>query len=167
MFDEKYEHIPIKIFTSYTHKEENHREDLDTALAMIKRQKNIELWNDRGGIAAGDEWDEKIKEALDTSDIILLLFSRSFLASTYIYDIEMARAIERHNDKDDPVRVIPVILKKCDWTSTKFKVLQAVPKDAKPILTWDDLDEALYDVTNKIKQAIELVRVVKAKKMEK
>ncbi len=167
MFDEEYEHIPIKIFTSYTHKEESHREDLDSALVMIKRQENIELWNDRGGIAAGDEWDEKIKEALDTSDIILLLFSRNFLASTYIYDVEMARAIERHKDKNDPVAVVPVILKKCDWTSTKFKVLQAVPKDAKPILTWDDPEEALLDVANKLKRTIEKVRRVKAKKMEK
>jgi len=167
MFDKAYEHIPIKIFTSYTHKEENHREDLDDALAMIRRQKNIESWNDRGGITAGDEWDAKIQEALDTSDIILLLFSTKFLASTYIYDVEMARAIERHKDKDDPVTVIPVILKPCQWTSTNFSILQAVPKDAKPILDWDSQDKAYLDVANKIKAAIEVARKNKAKKMAK
>ncbi len=167
MFNPDYEHIPIKIFTSYTHKEENHREDLDDALAMIRRQPNIESWNDRGGIAAGDEWDEKIQEALDTSDIILLLFSTKFLASTYIYDVEMARAIERHKDEDDHVRVIPVILKPCQWTTTQFSMLQAVPKDAKPILDWDSEDRAYLDVAKKITIAIEESRRKKAENMKK
>ena len=155
MFDDD---IPVKIFTSYSHKDEALREELDVALAMIKRQPAIEIWNDRD-IDAGEEWDEEIKKELDSADIILLLFSPRFLASRYIYEKEMATAIKRHEDKT--ARVVPIILKKCDWKATEFKKLQATPKNSKPIVTWKDQDEAFYDVATSLKKVIKNVQARK------
>ena len=147
--------IPVKLFTSYAHKDESLREELDVHLAMIRRQKAVEIWNDRG-IDPGEEWDESIKQELESADIILLLFSPYFLASRYIYEKEMATAIKRHEDKS--AIVIPIILKKCDWKATEFKKLQALPLNSKPINTWDDQDEAFYDVASGIKRVIKKVQ---------
>lgn len=152
MFDDN---IPVSVFTSYAHKDEDLREELDVHLAMIKRQPAIKVWNDRQ-IIGGEEWDDSIKKELDTADIILLLVSPRFLASRYIYDVEIKTAIERHEKKD--AIVVPIILKPCDWNETEFAKLQALPRNAKPINKWDDMDEAFYNVVKGLKQVIAAVQ---------
>lgn len=158
MFDKD---IPVKVFTSYSHKDEDLREELDVHLAMIKRQPAVDVWNDRS-INPGAEWDDAIKEELNTADIILLLFSPRFLASRYIQDIEMKTSMERH--KKGEAIVVPIILKRCDWTETEFQALQALPRDAKPITSFDDMDEAFYNVANELKGVITAVQNKKKKK---
>ncbi len=157
MFDPN---IPVKVFTSYAHKDEELREELDVHLAMIKRHKAVEIWNDRD-IQAGSEWDEDIKSELNTADIILLLVSPRFLASRYIYDVEIKTALERHESRE--AIVVPIILKPCDWLQTEFAKLQALPRNATPVVKWDDMDEAFYNVVTGIKQVITAAQKRKAK----
>ncbi len=152
MFDDN---IPVTVFTSYAHKDEELREELDVHLAMVKRHPAITVWNDRE-IQAGDEWDDAIKSELNTADIILLLVSPRFLASRYIFEVEIKTALERHEKKD--AIVVPIILKACDWTQTEFAKLQALPRNAKPIVSWDDMDEALLFTVKGIKQVISTVQ---------
>lgn len=98
----------VKVFFSYSHKDEALRDELATHLSMMKRQGVIEAWHDRE-ISAGREWANEIDDNLDIADIILLLVSANFLASDYCYDKEMTRAMERHETRE--ARVIPIILK--------------------------------------------------------
>ena len=102
---------PIELFISYSHKDEPLREKLDTHLSLLKRQGVIDAWHDRR-IGAGHEWAGAIDEHLNSAAVILLLVSADFLASDYCYDLEMKRALERHDAGD--ARVIPVILRR--WT---------------------------------------------------
>jgi hypothetical protein len=111
----------------------------------------IQGWHDRR-ISAGTEWDGSIDEHLESASIILLLISSDFLASDYCYDKEMKRAMERHEERT--TRVIPIILRKCDWHDAPFGKLQALPKDSKPITSWPDRDEAFTDVVAGLKRAI-------------
>lgn len=138
------------LFFSYSHKDEDLRDKLEVHLAMLRRQGVIETWHDRR-IAAGDDFAGRIGEELERADIILLLVSPDFLASDYCYDIEMARAMERH--EAGQARVIPVVLRPCDWHGAPFGKLIAAPKDGKPVSTWPDLDEAFLDVVKAIKSA--------------
>ena len=64
----------IKIFYSYSHKDEALRKELDIHLALLKRQGFIDSWHDRM-ITAGSEWARTIDEQLVEADIILLLIS--------------------------------------------------------------------------------------------
>lgn len=52
--------------------------------------------------------------------------------------------MERHELGE--ARVIPVVLRPCDWHSAPFGKLNAAPQDGKPVSTWPDLDEAFLDV---------------------
>jgi hypothetical protein len=45
----------IHLFYSYSHKDETFRDELETHLALLKRQEIIHGWHDRR-IAAGTEW---------------------------------------------------------------------------------------------------------------
>jgi AAA-like domain/TIR domain len=142
----------IEIFISYSHKDEDLREELVTHLSNLRRQGKITAWHDRA-IEAGTEWEAQIKDHLESAQVILLLISPPFMASTYCYDIEMQRAIERH--QAGTARVIPIILRPVDWKDTPFSMLQALPKDALPVTKWGDRDSAFLDVVQGIRRAVE------------
>jgi hypothetical protein len=139
------------VFFSYSHADEGLRDQLEKHLAMLKRQGVIETFHDRR-IAAGDEVDRSISAELERADVILLLVSPDFLASAYCYDREMLRAVERHNLGE--ARVIPVILRHCEWHHAPFGKLMATPLDGKPVRSFPDQDEGFLQVTKAIRQAI-------------
>lgn len=142
----------IKVFYSYSHKDEVFRDEIEKWLVMLKRQNLIDSWHDRK-IGAGKEWHDEISEHLNAADIILLLVSSDFLFSDYCYEVEVKQALERH--KAGQARVIPVILRPCDWKAAPFSALQALPKDLKPVKQWADHDDAFLDIAEGIRKAIE------------
>jgi hypothetical protein len=142
---------PVEIFSSYSHKDEKLRNQLEQHLSLLKHQGLITGWHDRK-IGAGTEWEGQIDQHLNAAHIILLLVSADFLASRYCYDVEMKRAMERHDAGE--ARVIPVILRPCDWHKALFGKLQALPKDALPVTKWKNRDEAFTDVARGIRAAV-------------
>lgn len=134
---------PVELFFSYSHKDEKLRDRLEPHLAMLKRDKVIKSWHDRK-LSAESEAARAIDDHLNSADIILLLVSENFLASDYCYDIEMPRAMARHEAGE--ARVIPVILKPVDWSDAPFGKLQAFPKDAKPVTKWTNRDDAFVNI---------------------
>ena len=140
-----------KIFFSYSHKDEGLRDELEVHLSGLKRQRLIDTWHDRR-IVAGNALDASIDESLDSSSIILLLVSADFIASDYCYGGEVRRALARH--AKGHARVVPVILRPCDWSSLPFGHLLALPTDGKPITTWADKDQAFVSVVQGIKRAL-------------
>ena len=138
-----------EIFFSYSHKDEALRDQLATALSGLKRQKVIRAWHDRQ-ISGGKEWAGEIDTHLNTAQIILLLISPDFIASDYCFDLEMGRALERHEAGE--ARVIPIILRPTDMMGMPFRKLQALPKDAKPVTSWANADEACLDVAQGIRR---------------
>ncbi|MGH8693883.1 MAG: TIR domain-containing protein [Burkholderiales bacterium] len=142
---------PIEVFISYSHKDGDLCRELVEHLSTLRRRQVIAGWHDRQ-ILAGEDWAGRIDEHLNSAGVILLLVSSSFLASNYCYDIEMMRAIERH-DAGEAI-VIPVILRACDWQGAPFSRLQALPRDARAITSWPNRDEAFADVAQGIRAAV-------------
>lgn len=141
----------VEIFFSYSHKDENLRVKLVNHLSQLKHEALIRDWHDRK-IGAGTEWRGQINEHLSSARIVLLLISSDFLASPYIHDVELKRALERHEAGE--ARVIPVILRPCDWHSAPFGKLQALPTDGKAITKWGNRDEAFTVVAQGIRAAV-------------
>ena len=139
---------------SYSHKDEALRDQLETHLAILKRQGVIDVWHDRR-ILPGDEFDRAISERLESAQIVLLLVSPDFLNSDYCYDVEVTRALQRH--EEGLARVIPVLLRPCEWQHTPFGKLLAAPQDGRPITKWPDSDEAFFDVAKAIRRAAEAI----------
>lgn len=141
----------MRVFISYSHKDEDLKNELEIQLAALKRQNLIDIWNDRR-ITAGKEFEHEIDENLEKADIILLLVSSYFIASDYCYDIEMSRAIERHKNRD--ARVIPIILHPCDWHELPFGKLKALPTDGKPISKFSNYHDAFLEISQGIRQVV-------------
>ena len=145
----------ITLFFSYSHKDEDVRDELEVHLSALKKQGIISTWHDRR-IGAGKDVDFEIDTRLETSDIILLLVSPYFIASDYCYDVEMKRALQRHEAGE--ARVIPVIVRDVSWHSAPFRELQALPKDGRAVTLWPNRDSAWRDVAEGIEEAIRELR---------
>jgi len=141
-----------KVFISYAHEDESYKDELRKHLKTLERLKKINVWDDRD-INAGEEWNEEIMTALKTSDIILLLISPDFIASDFCFEKELKLAIERH--EAGTARVIPIILRNCDWYEFEFGKLQALPKNAKPIVEFNNQDEAYVFIARQIKKVVD------------
>lgn len=139
----------VNVFFSYSHADETLKVELLKHLEPLRRLGLIEAWQDRT-IKGGEEWDKVISEKLDAADIVLILVSIDFINSKYCYDVELDRALELH--ARGKARVVPIILRNCLWSHTPFAKLQALPRDAKAIVTWPDRDEALVSVADGIRQ---------------
>ena len=146
---------PLKIFYSYAHEDKTLRGELGKHLANCRSQKICEDWSD-GDIVAGDEWDTEIKDKLRSSDFILLLISADFLNSEYIGSVEMQEAMQRHLAAK--ARVIPIMLRPCEYSGAVFTKLQGLPSEMKPVTSWTDQDEAWTDVVKGLKAAFEKFR---------
>ena len=129
--------------------------DLNNHLMILRRMGLIEGWHDRM-IEAGEDWKHSIDINLERADIVLLLISSDFIASDYCYEIEMKLALERHEKKE--ARVIPVIIRDCNWKIAEFSKLQALPKDGKAVTKWDDKDSAWRNISEGIERVVEEMR---------
>ena len=140
-----------EIFISYSHKDEQFKEELDTHLTSLKRMGLINVWNDRR-IEPGKDFSREIDSHIETAEIILLLISPDFIASDYCYEIEMNRAIQRH--KDGSTVILPVILRPCNWQQLPFGRYLAATKDGKPITKYTNYDDGYLEVVQSLKKLI-------------
>lgn len=146
---------PLRFFCSYSHKDDELREQLEAHLAPLKRQGQISTWYDRR-IIPGHEYKDEIDQNLNEADVILLLVSADFINSDYCYEIEMATALKRHQKRD--AKVVPIIIRTCNWQEAPFAKLKALPKDGYAVTLWDDRDEAWTDVSDGIRKVVEELR---------
>lgn len=144
----------VTLFFSYSHKDEALRDELEKHLASLKHQDIIDTWHDRR-IDAGEEWATQIDDHLRSADIIVLLVSADFIASRYCYDLEMKEALRRHEAGE--ARVVPVILRPCDWHDLPFGKLQAATRDARAVVKFPTLDDGFLEVVQAIKTAAKLM----------
>lgn len=133
----------LTVVISYSHKDEELRDELEAHLSVLRRLNIVETWHDRK-LVPGQGWDPRIKEMIYAADVILLLLSADFFNSDYCYDEEMRIALERH-DRGDAV-VVPVVARPCQWKQTEIAAIHGLPKDMRAVSLWEDRDLAWNDV---------------------
>ncbi|WP_257384980.1 toll/interleukin-1 receptor domain-containing protein [Tahibacter caeni] len=143
--------MAAKVFISYAHEDEQYKNELLKHLSLLEREGLIEPWHDRR-IEAGEDFTRQIDGELKKADIILLLISASFIASNYCYSRELKSAMERHEQK--LAKVVPVIIRACDWKTAPFGELPAYPRDGKPIASWSNQDEAYRDIAHALRKLV-------------
>ena len=140
------------IFIAYARRDTDLLEELRLHLKPLERTGRALIWYD-GLIEPGAVWEESIKKSLHRADIILLLVSAHAIASDYFYEKEMTDALHRH--EQGAATVVPLIIRPCTWRATPLSKLQALPKDGKPVSSWNDTHEAWSDAVEAILTLIE------------
>ena len=146
---------PVDLFYSYAHEDEALRDELAGHLKIMERRGVIRPWHDRS-IAAGQQWDAEINEHLLKADLVLLLVSKDFINSDYIWGHELDVAMKRHTRGE--ASVVPVMLRAVDITDAPFAALQGLPTDLKPVTSWTNRDEAWTDVAKGIRRTVEQIQ---------
>jgi hypothetical protein len=142
----------LKVFLSYAHEDEPMKDELMKFLVNLRRSQKISVWQDRE-IVAGQEWDSAIREELVSADIVLLLISADFNASDYIWNTELTIAMERHQQAS--ARVVPIILRPCEWADMPYAKLQALPVGARPVSSYTNRDEAYTEIARGVRQVVD------------
>ena len=153
----------VKIFYSYSHKDEELRDLFEIHMSGLKRTGHVEQWHDRK-ILPGSYWDRDINLNIESADLILFLVSSDFLSSDYCYNVEVIKAIERHSLQE--CIVIPIILRHCDWEGAPFEHIQGLPKDMHPVTSkyWHNIDEAFTYIAKELKKTIKQISEKKTKR---
>ncbi|WP_437508493.1 protein kinase domain-containing protein [Sorangium sp. So ce1099] len=150
---------PIDLLFLYCREDEGLRDKLEAHLSVLQRQGILRGWHDRK-VGAGADWKKEIEDRLASAHLVLVLVSAGFIASDFCYDQAMTRALARH--EAGAARVIPVILRACEWGTTPLGALRALPRDALPVTSWTNEDEALQDVARGVRRAAEEIREASA-----
>jgi|GEM_PF-1388207 len=144
--------LPLQVFISYSHRDEDWKNELDMHLATMKRQGLITVWQDRK-IAPGSEWDDEIKKQMEQSHLIFFMVSPGFMASEYIMDKEVPLAMSLYAEGKS--KVLPIFVKDVEWKGSEFGKLQGLPRDQKFLDMQPNKDQGLATVARAIRELIE------------
>ena len=115
----------INLFISYSRDDKQYLPELLTSIEG--QSKKIVIWYDKK-IPGGSEWDDDIKEKLNTADIVLLLLSPFFLNSKFIRENELPIAIKRSEARE--CVVVPIRVRSCILDNyPEIKKLQGFPRE--------------------------------------
>ena len=140
-----------RIFISYSHKNEVLKDEFRTMIAPLEKTGGWKVWDDQW-LLPGDLWNDEIMRHLSEANVIVLMLTKEFFASTYIRDNEMSKAIERHERGE--ALLIGIIVSDCMWEDTPLRKIQLLPKNALAIDKHQNRDEVWKNVASVIKKAI-------------
>ena len=138
------------VFISYSHKDEEWKDRLVSHLGVLKNQGFLEMWEDRQ-IKGGDDWLKEIEQAINKSQIAIIMISANFLTSEFILGKEVPELFRRK--KKDNLLIMPLIVKPCAWETVDWlNPIQARPKDGRPLSGGSEyqIDKDLSDFAKEI-----------------
>ncbi|MEZ5837390.1 MAG: toll/interleukin-1 receptor domain-containing protein [Geminicoccaceae bacterium] len=145
---------PLKVFLSYAHADETDgqwKTQVATMLRSLVQDGIVELFED-GMFEVSADWDETIRDRLTGADLAIFLVSPSFNASPYISHTEVALACDKRDRGE--LRILPIIVKACDWQYKRWARVDALPKtggSVLPLEEWERPHQALGDISRKIR----------------
>lgn len=130
------------LYVAYDDDDHKLAQELERHMAPLERQGLLQVWSERH-IAAGMSSADEVSKHLDSADIILLLVSASFLASSHCVLLTQ-RALARY--QSGLAHVIPIVLRPCLWDDTGFGNIAPLPDNKMPVTSWRDPDAAWLNV---------------------
>ncbi len=147
----------VKLFYSYSHKDQKYREKIEGTLTLLRDQDGIlKDWSDQR-ILPGEPISERIHKEMKKTDIFVFLLSSNFIESAECRE-EWVRAREIAKERPSVIRV-PVILADCPWKDFEdMSQFKALPQDGKPIEDFPNQNTAWQQVYKELKRLVEELR---------
>jgi len=117
-FTEPVQKPPMEVFVSYSKEDKDSLDKLKLYCETLFKDNIMEEWDDTK-LIIGEEWEEKINKKLESADMIIFLVSPEMIATKFIQQVEMEKAIKRA--AKDELQILPIILKPCDWQNTPLQ----------------------------------------------
>ncbi|MDX7951144.1 TIR domain-containing protein [Lichenihabitans sp. Uapishka_5] len=142
--------MTVRLFVSYSHKDEAFRVKLKTHLAALERD-GLGVFYD-GDITPGKALDAEIMRKLKGATIFIALASPDYLASRYCFMTEYQYALRRA--ARGTMHVVVAILRPCQWKHTRMGHYKSLPVDGKEVTRWANRDAAFEDIVNGLRRVI-------------
>lgn len=141
-----------QIFISYSHKDREWLDKLQTMLVPLRRNNSIDIWDD-SQLKAGDKWKVEIEKVLGRARVALLLVSPYFLASEFISNNELPPLLEAAEKKG--LTILWVAISDSLYQETQIESYQALNDPSTPLdtLTPAVLSRELVKISKQIKAA--------------
>lgn len=104
-----------KLFISYSSKNTEFMKRFVTHLEPLRRRGDIDYWHDRK-IEPGTKWDDSIRKELEMADVVIFLLSPDFIATDYIFDVEIPQALQQFTKQT--TKLFFIELQPCSWDKT-------------------------------------------------
>ncbi|NQY54507.1 MAG: toll/interleukin-1 receptor domain-containing protein [Campylobacteraceae bacterium] len=125
----------LKIFVSYAHEDSEYKDELLKQCSLFNE---VELWTD-DSIRAGDIFDTKISEEIESCDMAILLISSTYWTKEYIQDKELPLLLD--NEEKRNISIIPILLNGFNKIKrTKLKDRTLIPLFKNILQALDDFD---------------------------
>lgn len=144
----------VRIFISYSHRDDASRERLDVHMAQLKRE-GVSVFFD-GHMIPGTELDPRIKRELKQADIFVALASPAYLNSRYCFEIEYGYAFRKA--QRGQVHLVVALIEECQWRHTRMSRYKLLPRDGKPVSKWRPYGEAFEDIVNGLRGVVKTVK---------
>ena len=147
---------PLEVFISYASKDEDLVKEFKPHLEALERQQGIKTFYGIEDGELGRPWRDELRQHINSSQLILLLVSKHFLASECCYEFELKLAMERY--EIGAARVVSIILSSSNWIDTKLGDFPALPRGGKAIDTSKNTNDALTSVTREISELVKKLK---------
>lgn len=145
----------LRVFVSYSHKDEQHFNHINTRLLPLKYDGIIELRVDRD-IGPGRAWNSQLMSDIESADIVVFLVSPDLLASKYIRDKEFPVAYRRYREGNSII--VPVVVRPVVYNDSIFSDFQALPEKAVPVANWQNVDMAWLNIEENLRTMLKTVQ---------
>ena len=141
----------LKGFITYSHQDTKEKDELRKRLAVMEQQNELVTWYD-GQLTPGDKrLQEDILKKVADSDLLFYLVSAASLASKNC-NKELAAALNAE------IRVIPIILGRCDWLHHQLSDFMVLPDRGMPIKEWVPESKGWQNVVAGIRGVVDKMR---------
>ena len=123
-----------KVFISYSHKDRQPMERLKVFIRRLEREKKLDPWDDTK-ILPGENWREKIADAIAACKVAVLFISIDFVASDFIDSDELPPLLKAANEDGAVILSIFVgPIDPDDYKSMGLEKFQAINDPDKPLI---------------------------------
>jgi CheY-like chemotaxis protein len=141
---------PARIYISYSRRDEAFLHKLHDHLRPLEARKLTHIFYDQL-IEAGKPWAAELRAQLANSDVALFLVSPDSIMSEFITE-EIGQALALRDSRG--LRVIPVLLRPCEWERTPLGHFTALPTNGTPVTSWTDEEVAFSAIAWGIEQVV-------------
>lgn len=143
------------VFVSYSHKDKDLKDKVVTQLRVLEAGGQLHVWDD-DVINAGEDWFDKIEEAIKNASAAILLVSANFLTSEFIHREEIPRLLQQRKDKG--LHVFPFIIRASAWSRIGWlNQMQVRPLNGKPLFSYrgGKRDEVLTEFVMEVQDILQ------------
>lgn len=150
--------MQLRVVCAFAEENQKQYQQFRRHLKVFERQGIISVWG-TGEFSLAEPMEAVTMRRLEEADIIILLISPDFLASDYLHDEVLARALRRQGTGD--VRVVPILIKPVDVKGSVLGTFSLLPSDGRPVSNWPDADEAYFEIISDLRGVFAQVSAAK------